>query len=167
MTDSKTATERLRELLDERRVEWRETVNYIGCVFTHYKSAYFDEVSAMDNGDGYLYFEDLNCVSLTPEQAIAATLGDDGVERSNDGVATLGSDEYQRGYDDGLHANTKAAFAAAKQALGSGECENVAPRYLDFLCSKCGFVHYHSDENDTGDGNDWSYCPRCGKAVKR
>ena len=75
MTDSKTATERLRELLDERRVEWRETVNYIGCVFTHYKSAYFDEVSAMDNGDGYLYFDDLNCVSLTPEQAIAATLG--------------------------------------------------------------------------------------------
>jgi hypothetical protein len=51
--------------------------------------------------------------------------------------------------------------------LGGGECENVAPDYLDFLCSVCGFVHYHSDENDTGDGNDWAYCPRCGKAVKR
>ena len=52
-------------------------------------------------------------------------------------------------------------------ALGSGECKNIAPDYLDFLCSACGFVHYHSDENDTGDGNDWAHCPRCGKAVKR
>lgn len=51
--------------------------------------------------------------------------------------------------------------------LGCGECENIAPDYLDFLCSDCGFVHYHSDENDTGNSNDWSYCPRCGKAVKR
>lgn len=51
--------------------------------------------------------------------------------------------------------------------LGRGECENVAPDYLDFLCSVCGFVHYHSDENDTGDGNDWAYCPRCGEAVKQ
>ena len=50
--------------------------------------------------------------------------------------------------------------------LWRGECENVAPDYLDFLCSVCGFVHYHSDENDTGDGNDLAFCPRCGKAVK-
>ena len=48
-----------------------------------------------------------------------------------------------------------------------GECYNAAPDYLDFLCSSCGFVHYHSDENDSGDGNEWNYCPRCGKAVKR
>lgn len=56
---------------------------------------------------------------------------------------------------------------AIAATLGNGECENVAPDYLDFLCSVCGFVHYHSDENDTGDGNDWAYCPRCGKAVER
>lgn len=48
-----------------------------------------------------------------------------------------------------------------------GTCKNIAPEYLDFLCSECGFVHYHSDENDTGDGNDWAFCPRCGKAVER
>jgi len=49
--------------------------------------------------------------------------------------------------------------------LGSGTCKNIAPEYLDFLCSECGFVHYHSDENDTGDGNDWAFCPRCGRTV--
>ena len=46
------------------------------------------------------------------------------------------------------------------------ECENTAPAYLDFLCSACGFVHYHSEENDSGDGNDWGYCPNCGAKVK-
>lgn len=45
--------------------------------------------------------------------------------------------------------------------LGSGTCENIAPEYLDFLCSKCGFVHYHSDENDSGDENEWAFCPNC------
>lgn len=44
-------------------------------------------------------------------------------------------------------------------------CENKAPRYLDFLCSKCGFVHYIDDSNCTGDGNEWNYCPNCGAKV--
>lgn len=52
-------------------------------------------------------------------------------------------------------------------AWGSGTCENIAPDYLDFLCSKCGFVHYHSDENDTGDGNEWNFCPNCGAKVRK
>ena len=64
--------------------------------------------------------------------------------------------------------DTEAEAIAAwntRTELGSGTCENIAPDYLDFLCSKCGFVHYHSDENDTGDGNDWNYCPNCGRKV--
>ena len=44
-----------------------------------------------------------------------------------------------------------------------GECSNAAPGYIDFLCSECGFVSYHNDENDDGDG--WRYCPSCGKRV--
>lgn len=47
----------------------------------------------------------------------------------------------------------------------TGTCHNAAPSYLDFLCSECGFVHYHSDENDSGDGNEWHYCPNCGARV--
>lgn len=46
-------------------------------------------------------------------------------------------------------------------------CQNVAPWYLDFLCSECGFVHYHSDENDTDDGNEWHFCPNCGQKVEQ
>ena len=49
--------------------------------------------------------------------------------------------------------------------LRRGTCTNIAPDYLDFLCSRCGFIHFHSDENDTGDGNDWAFCPKCGREV--
>ena len=70
-----SATEELRRLLDERGVEWRESVNVANCVFTIYESPTFGEVAAMDN-DGTLYFHELNGIDVTPEQAIAATLGE-------------------------------------------------------------------------------------------
>lgn len=54
---------------------------------------------------------------------------------------------------------------AIAATLGHGTCHNEAPSYLDFLCSECGFVHYHSDANDTGDGNGWHFCPNCGRRV--
>ena len=54
---------------------------------------------------------------------------------------------------------------AIEATLGRGTCHNAAPAYLDFLCSECGFVHYHSDENDDGEGNNWHYCPNCGAKV--
>lgn len=46
--------------------------------------------------------------------------------------------------------------------MGAGTCKNTAPSYLDFLCSECGFVYYRNDENYSG-GNDWHYCPNCGR----
>ena len=68
---------------------------------------------------------------------------------------------------DGLVCSTILTPDQAIDAtLGRGECRNAAPSYLDFLCSECGFVHYHSDTNDTGDGNEWNYCPNCGKRVR-
>lgn len=56
----------------------------------------------------------------------------------------------------------KQAIAAT---LGAGACRNIAPSYLDFLCSECGFVYYRNDENYIGGGNDWRYCPSCGAMV--
>lgn len=55
---------------------------------------------------------------------------------------------------------------AVEATLGRGTCRNIAPAYLDFLCSECGFVHYHSDANDTGDGNEWHFCPNCGRLIE-
>jgi len=97
------------------------------------------------------------------EQAIAATLGNRptksgrGYYTDRDGEGT-----HIMCDDCGGYIGTAEEIAAT---LVSGTCKNIAPEYLDFLCSECGFVHYHSDENDSGDGNDWAFCPRCGKKV--
>lgn len=65
----------------------------------------------------------------------------------------------------GLTVNPLTPEQVVAVTMGRGTCRNAAPEYLDFLCSECGFMHYHSDENDDGEGNDWSYCPRCGAEV--
>lgn len=68
-----TATDELRRLLDERGVEWWQSANTLGCVFTRWHSPLFgDEVVAMENGkEGLVLFDHF----MTPEQAIDATLG--------------------------------------------------------------------------------------------
>ena len=68
-----SATERVRALLDERGVEWWQSANTLGCIFTRWHSPIFgDEVVAMENGEeGLVLFDHF----VTPEQAIAATLG--------------------------------------------------------------------------------------------
>ena len=84
-----SATERLRALLDERGVEWWQSANTLGCVFTRWYSPLFgDEVCAMENGEeGLVLFDHF----VTPEQAIAATLGScncSNSERTSDSDAT-------------------------------------------------------------------------------
>lgn len=68
-----TATDELRRLLDERGVEWWQSANTLGCVFTRWHSPLFgDEVVAMENGkEGLVLFDHF----MTPAQAVAATLG--------------------------------------------------------------------------------------------
>lgn len=68
-----TATEELRRLLDERGVEWWQSANTLGCVFTRWYSPLFgDEVCAMENGEeGLVLFDHF----VAPEQAVEATLG--------------------------------------------------------------------------------------------
>lgn len=75
MTDNRT-TEKLRKLLEERGIKWRETINHANCIFTWWESPTFGIVHAMDNEDGEtLFMACLNSCDFTPEQAIAATLG--------------------------------------------------------------------------------------------
>ena len=112
-----SATEVLRRLLDERGVEYMLDQRYCELFWDFGESGRARASAIGTNG-----FVQMIVTGLTPEQAIAAT-------------------------------------------LGQGTCHNNAPAYLDFLCSKCGFVHYHSDTNDTGDGNEWHFCPNCGRRV--
>lgn len=67
-----TATERLRQLLDERGVEWYAR-NILSTAYVHWgddrKGPTFD---AKDAGGGKV---DLFCYRISPEQAVEATLG--------------------------------------------------------------------------------------------
>lgn len=69
MSDGKTATERLREMLDARGVDYR--IDFDGS--TEWDALTGDYSSAVDVGGGKLVFT--GCI--TPEQAVAATLGDE------------------------------------------------------------------------------------------
>lgn len=68
-----SATDTIRAMLDERGVEWWQSANMLGCIFTRWYSPLFgDEVVAMENGEeGLVLFDHF----MTPEQAVEATLG--------------------------------------------------------------------------------------------
>ena len=110
-----SATDELRRLLDERGVEWWETINDVNCVFTWWESPTFGTVHAMDNEDGEtLFMAGLNNCDFTPEQAIAATLG----EFNSDGLPC-----GMTVSDDGNLLNWRG--------------ENYIRQHVDYLCDMC------------------------------
>ena len=72
-------------------------------------------------------------------------------------------DDYRRGFEDGLKANTRAAFAAAKQTIPDRTCERIVHGLerdrevatVSWTCSECG-AHI---------GRDYRYCPMCGERL--
>lgn len=81
-----TATERLRAMLDERGVEYEVSVeNATGFEHVIWHPNKFSQWDWNEEfGAGWLTGWQQG---ITPEQAIAATLGNDGAGRTNDGVA--------------------------------------------------------------------------------
>lgn len=173
-----TATDELRKLLDERGIVWMD-VRRPTFLRTCWKTG---------DADVYCYFDEekstgvieltISGYDFTPEQAVAATLGTPisaDLRTALDFMriwitedAHLGESaiSYEFEKAEGLR-KLGAIESAIAATLGRGTCENIAPRYLDFLCSECGFVHYIDDVNCTGDGNEWKYCPKCGCEVER
>lgn len=140
-----TATDELRKLLDERGVEW----------------TYADgTVSFADNGRWYhawAYNDGAMCVSmgyLTPEQAIAATLGNSRA---------------------GYHGYEQAAIEAwesikAWNSRAEHTCKFVSSKGSDYppVCSACGYELgiYDCEWFEDGTyGYDGNYCPNCGCKV--
>ena len=162
-----SATDELRLLLDERGMEYDESTQGNTTLFR------FDYC---DRCDDYLHTIAITgaCISaysdyLTPEQAIAATLGG----------GTLTAEQvqkviYKHGINDGfvysvLRGSFQAIADELNATLGSGTCENIAQYPLvNFECSECGCTVEGGDElgADIQHG-EWNHCPNCGKAVKR
>lgn len=111
-------------------------------------------------------------MAVTPEQAVAATVGE---QRSTVEIAEL-LDEFEhecymlrveasetRARDDVVresYERIRDEFAGRiAAAVGNWTCENVASSPgVKFRCSECGWI--------SGEPN-FRYCPGCGKAVKR
>jgi len=70
-----TATERLRQLLDERGVEWGRLVDSHGIIGTFWWDSNNDQCSALEGADDIPIGKLSVQANLTPEQAVEATLG--------------------------------------------------------------------------------------------
>jgi hypothetical protein len=134
-----TATERLRALLDERGVEWDaddEAMDDGSLSQVTYWYCNGIEWSA-DGRDEYLAFDAVQL--LTPEQAIAATLGS--CNCSND--------------------------CTSSERTGTCHDKNGFDPDTGFECTVCGAMTdgYMVTTEDTGHFTQFNFCPNCGRRV--
>ena len=172
-----TATESLRQLLDERGVKWEEPDPYqdatawVGSNNIEYVA---HEGISFDGPTGRLI---LFC--LTPEQAVEATLGpreqlpydelieslrrDWDIEASWDGLRRFW---YVGLTDEGVRKRDER-----EATLGRGTCKMEATltnpfetRIDEYHCSECG--EYCSVEKVMGKTEPPKFCPECGRRVE-
>ena len=151
MTDSKTATERLREMLDSRGVEY-ETDDKAGFMETSWRGCTAFQLSPSAK----------MTMIVTPEQAVAATLG----EQRDPTKDWLLSVCNQATHD--YVAELESKLEAATQ--GSGECEVEETEWLSYGGEGCDTYRHTlscGHVSETFDEEPPNYCPNCGKAVKR
>ena len=167
----KTATERLRELLDERVVEYR----WDNGTATWYVNGVMYNAWGRDNER-----LTMSVCHLTPEQAVYATLGRrgytyeqwrvisdalaDAMESAHDkAVEHPDKAEPYWNLDEYVERVLKAAFGD-DATLGCGTCHMVTDGHGWWECDTCGStIDWDScDENDPPSCN---YCPNCGRKV--
>lgn len=167
-----SATDELRKLLDERGVEY-EAEDMQTNMQTYWGDwCFMEPLDAKPHTLGAQC--ELMCIPATPEQAIAATLGDADYERRMDELLcrlTNGKWSKSRSYSvDFMMSCVDEAYEDA--TLGGGECELVYGEndYGDdgWWCKSCG-EWFAASFRHTGRDNIIvpRFCQRCGKAVKR
>lgn len=127
-----TATERLRELLDERGVKW-DGESYEGVTFWNEET---NLAVASDDRDEKLWVS----MRLTPEQAVEATLGSFSCtngERTGDelGPGTCKPTTYDNGYLTD-HLEPGEYYEFWEPACACSECGELIP--MRRFCPNCG-----------------------------
>ncbi len=190
-----TATERLRALLDERGVEWEDmSIRPYAC--TSWRDPDGEPCTALEGADdipdGKLSAQAL----LTPEQAIAATLGQEDIYTREDmegafvsgyslGSLPVGSDprwnENRQTVDE--HMAELGWVRKEAATLGSCNCSNNCTNAeraetchdkngfdpdIGFECTVCGTMvdSYMVTPADTGHEMQFHYCPNCGRRIE-
>lgn len=144
-----TATEELRRLLNERRVEWTNPNSILRDDMTSWVANGFD-YDAFEVPDGTLVLSAAHQDDLTPEQAIAATLGS-GTCKLDDFADVPFSVDYEiEGYD----MDSGRDYATLAECSACGAYIIVPPEYHHVL---------------TCDGDEvyqpYRFCPNCGRRV--
>lgn len=166
-----STTEVLRRMLDERGVEWGANDTY-RLLVTSWKDASGHSWAFMEHRDGS--FSKLTAYHLTPEQAIAATLG-----RGKLSASQVSNDVYAHSiHADCADADWQAIADELNNTLGSyictngertsdelgrgtcrvmtiGEFNGEGTEYYD-VCSNCGYEF---------DDDPLNYCPNCGRGL--
>lgn len=171
MTDSKTATERLREMLDERGVEWADQSNGYATVTKYSADGVCWHAVARHYIEPSNDWMILRADSITPEQAIAATL-ESGTLTAEQVRELIAPHLHARPtFDFGRHgavwgADFQAIADELNAELGSGECEAIHDRHYyrgingiceGLYCSKCGEPL----------SNKFEHCPWCGAKIRK
>lgn len=165
-------SERLREKLTERGEE-HETNDHMGVFETSWRGFTATQISANAN----------LIMAVTPEQAIAATLGGgtltaeqvrEAIERHFGKVAVLDDGKPVEWRDDWVckvAIDYRGIADELNAALGGGTCEWVLEHsgtlYDKWRCSECGYEYVESRTDSGATELDPNFCPKCGKAVKR
>ena len=145
-----SATDELRRMLDERGVEYEsisDTCTYVG------------ETQLTEYEPGIVGLQMRN---LTPEQAIAATLG---------GSTLTAHDVWEAIGNHGV-SQLQAIADELNAVMGGGECEAYRDEYGVWHCSSC---EKGADKITGSDGaleswNDsWppNFCPMCGARIRK
>lgn len=165
-----SATEKLREMLDESGVEYYESPNGVawgklampihGRMYTHY-AVELDGLLCVDS----------HCI--TPEQAIEATLG--AAKEPPTAVKVTLPSEWNAcepiPWVDVTVPNGDVTHLVPEATLGRGECHDKG-NIEQFICSECG-CHLDMQDDDCeatmwldGEAMAPRFCPNCGKRVK-
>lgn len=148
-----SATDKLRRMLDERGVKWWPMRN----------NGYYEErdTEFVANGKKHTAHEwgdGLAVYNLTPEQAVAATLGGANVD---DALALLDEMNEQGRIEYADYSQLHDVIAAM---LGRGTCHDVwqDDLFVNFKCSECNEeFHYRRDKKRI------VCCPFCKREVVR
>lgn len=149
-------TEVLRRLLDERGVEWVNTRND-GSKSDYFTEWQFDGIEGHAIATEWAVGHLTVCIAhpMSPEQAIAATLGPCNCTNGERTGERIDLDAPTPGVTDARVVRLDGAGTCHVMTIG--EFNGEGTEYYDY-CSNCGYEFFDDDP--------LNYCPNCGRRIE-
>jgi len=158
------ATDELRRMLDERGVEWSASSDEIEHVTVTRWLSGGNSIAYVELNDGFVGYEArliISGLSITPEQAIAATLG----------RSTLTAHDVWEAIGNHGVSQLQAIADELNAKLCGGECEMDAHGNCtacgEFVAKSLKYVHTFDGGYEAKPCRAHNYCPNCGKMIRK